>query len=360
MINPEKGYSKYITEEALDAIGVLEDHWKGVEKTSDGLWTTYYGVTKWALGSMRQLKGKGVDVPEELMMPKGFDKLPAKEQEKQYYEKLKSLTPQQARDISGYFAMYNTMQLDSVYKDDECKYFSNLPLDTRSGILTLIHNEGEKATRLNYGKGNKNSLLEAAKTGDREALVMAMLCDKDGKLIQPPALSSDRGHCNRILAAIRLMYDNQNDSFKDKASFSKIYDNWKKDENIIKNLSSAALSVRMGNVAKEEDDNEMRYYCSKFRNNPNVNFSPSPSKIKDPAAQRMDAETKNQSFVGTFLSGLHKGFENFFTNNNEENNNVTGNENVNLQQSAIADRRGANQQSPGPIVQGGEDLPPTV
>lgn len=353
----EKAYSSYITENAIDAIGTLEGHWKGAERTADGLLTTYYGITKWSLGSMRQLKSKyKVDIPDELLGP-DTSKMNDKEATAALEKKLKELTPEQARDITGYFAMYNTKQLDSVYGDNECKYISNLPIDVRSGILTLVHNEGERPYRLNYGKKEiKNSILKAAKSGDREEIVMALLSDKDGKLIKCPSESDNRGHCNRVLAAVRMIYDTENNSFQNRDTMSKLYDQWKKDKNIVNKLSSAALSVRMGNLAKEDDKDEMDYYCSMYRNGVNREMSPIPSPVKDPAAE-MRLNTK--SFISGVASGFTEGIKNLFTRNKEEPN-VTGNENVNMQQGALANRRGTNQQPEGPIVESGENMQPTV
>lgn len=321
-------YASYISEQALDAIYVLEGHFKGAETPSraDGKkdpTTTYYGITENGLSQVRSLSRKGVKVPSELLKAN-----------------VKSLTKDQARDAAGYIAMHNTMTMDDAYGDDAPGYFSQLPLSWRSAILTVQHTGGTNKLKDSLNDPNaKGSLLKAIKTGDREQIATALISKSDGSLMDEPAGSNNRGRINRILAGVKLMYDTDNNTFKDVKSRDEAFNRWKKNPNTVKMVADNLQNIYRGTVAKRNDDYNMRSLAkaSKQTIQPQNNAVPvDDENVNEPVGQNPPKQG--------LLSKLTGGVKKLFTKE-EVQPNAQRDTNVDLQQSTGATGRGTNQQS---------------
>ena len=322
-----KPYSSYISEAALDAICYLEGHHDGKKKPKgDPFETTYYGIRQSGLDEFKRLTKAGWfgnEVPKELTA-----------------STLDSLTEEQAREITGYLAMANTRKMDSAYGDNSCQYISALPIDVRSAILTLAHNRGVDKMIQNY-KNNPNdpsSILRAARTGEREAIGMSILTMPDGTLCNSPAKSKKPGNVNRHMAAVRLMYDTDNESFKDEDSKDKTYSEWKNDENIVKKWANLMTLIHDGNLAKADDKEKENFYCYAINNGARINkeksdISNAPIAPQEGFKQSTNVSTSQQQKNEDegALAKLTNGMKKLFTNKEETTNAAQRNKNIDMQ-----------------------------
>lgn len=300
---PSKDYSNYISESALDAIYVMEGHFDGAKNPTGHngkkeKLTTYYGITEDGLYDLRRLKSAySVDVPNDLLKAD-----------------VKSLSEKQARDVAGYLAMYYTKEFDSQY-DDGIPYFYNLPLNVRSGVLSVVMNGGLKAMKQAYKDNPKGcNVLNAAKTGSRENVGVALMCKNANQLMDEPYQSPKRGRVNRILAGIRLMYDTNNNSFKDVDSRDKVYDEWLKDKHVVQRYANHMRNIELANKVKQYQDDDIINTAAFYEDNPGTS-APMAEQTKSQAPR--EDQTKEKPGV---ITKLTNGVKKLFTNSNEQEN----------------------------------------
>lgn len=236
---------EYITPQALNAIYVLEGHYNGPEtpksyKGHTDKTTTYYGMTDAGLDTIRASKLK---IPDYLKKATS-----------------KTLTKDQAAEAAGYLAAVHTDMLDRAYGDDN-KAFSRLPLAWRSAILTLAHSNGVNGWIQSYKEGNKGSLLQAIKTGDREIICRYMMAKKDGSIMDEPHGSEKSGRINRILASVKLMYDTQGNAFKDAKTKDATFKRWKDNEFTVRNVQNHLYNIHIANLRSRDYEDGMREFA---------------------------------------------------------------------------------------------------
>lgn len=333
-------YNDYISEAALDAIYVLEGHFKGAETPTrhDGKKdppTTYYGITQNGLEQLKELRRKyGVDVPKDLLQAD-----------------VNSLTKKQARDVAGYVAMHNTFVMDDSYGEDTPGYFSQLPLNVRSAILTVQHTGGTNKLKKSLNDPNaKGSLLKAIKSGDREEIAMALISKSDGTLMDEPSKSNNRGRINRYLAAVKLMYDSDNKTFSTVASRDKTFNRWRDNPNTVNNVANMLQTIYRGNIAKQNEDYIMR-------NTPTINLAHANTANN---AEPIDEQNVNSPVPAAnktgILANLTKPIKKLFTNSEENQNVAQGNQDINLQPGPSIARGGTNQLSGRPDDQSSQSV----
>ena len=175
-----------------------------------------------------------------------------------------------------------------------------------------------------YKKGYKNgtattSILQAAKTGSRENMALALMSGANGNLMDEPSKSNNRGRINRILSGIKLMYDTQNKNFSDVKKRDAAYKRWQENPNTVKIVSNHLRNIEAGNRVKRREIDNMQYGAAAFD-------------------QGLIASLpKNES-------NLTNNIKNLFTNSEENQNVAQGNPDINLQQGPGIARGGANQQ----------------
>lgn len=236
---------EYITPQALNAIYVLEGHYNGPEtpksyKGNTDKTTTYYGMTDAGLDTIRASK---------LKIPDYLKKATAK-----------TLTKDQAYEAAGFLAAAHTDMLDRAYGDGN-KAFSRLPLAWRSAILTLAHSNGVNGWIQSYKDGNKGSLLQAIKTGDREVICRYMMAKKDGSIMDEPHGSEKSGRINRILASVKLMYDTQGKAFKDAKTKDATFKRWKDNEFTVRNVQNHLYNIHIANLRNRDYEDDMREFA---------------------------------------------------------------------------------------------------
>ena len=308
----------YITPQALNAIYVLEGHYKGAEtpKSYKGhldKTTTYYGMTDDGLATIRSSK---------LKIPEYLKKATAK-----------TLTKEQAEEAAGYLAAVHTDMLDNAYGDDN-KHFSRLPLAWRSAILALAHSNGVNGWIKSYKEGSKGSLLQAIKTGDREVICRYMMAKKDGSIMDEPHGSEKSGRINRILASVKLMYDTAGKSFKDAKAKDETFKRWKDNEYTVRNVQNHLYNIHIANIQNRDYEDSMR------------EFAQQDLLLTRPDQQAVDNETVQQPVPQQaekpqkqgFIANLTNKAKNLFTNTKEDTQNASGNTNINMQQSVGVNR----------------------
>ena len=348
----EVDINDYITPQALTAIKHLEGHYKGLvtPKRADGkkdVPTTYYGITENALHALKDLKNYGVKVPERLL------KL-----------KLKDVSEKDAREIAGYCAVHNTKVIDSYFKKEDVDFFYRLPKEIRSGVLSVMHTGGVYKLGDSY-KDPKGygSLLKAIKTGERERIARALISKSDGKLMGPIDGTYKDGRKKRLLAGIRMMYDTQCDSFSTQKNKDDTFKSWQ-NINTVRNFNNHLNSIYTAERLKQLEGEENWALAQSKIPPQTIGIMPEDANNKEQQPPIQEATTKKEK--DDMLASQNKPsaftriIKNLFTKNNEEKNNVTGNENINMQQSIASAGGGVNQQPLGQQQQSSEDLQRTV
>lgn len=317
---------EYITPQALNAIYVLEGHYKGPEtpKSYKGhldKTTTYYGMTDDGLATIRASK---------LKIPEYLKKATAS-----------TLTKDQAAEAAGYLAAVHTQMLDRAYGDDN-NNFSRLPLAWRSAILALAHSNGVNGWIKSYKEGNKGSLLQAIKTGDREVICRYMMAKKDGAIMDEPHGSDKSGRINRILASVKLMYDTQGKSFKDAKAKDDTFKRWKNNEFTVRNVQNHLYQIHVANLRNRDYEDGLRDFAERdlLLANPDQRAIDNET-VQQPVAQ---PESSSEQEKPSLLANLTKPIKKLFTNSEENQNVAQGNPDINLQQGPSSIGGGTNQQ----------------
>ena len=147
------GYSSDISERGLEIIKNAEG-----PKTKG---TNLYGITQAGLDGLETLTNRyNVKVPDWII---GADAM--------------KLTEEQCREVTGYIAALNTRLVDTFSKTNN---FSTLPLETKTGFLTYLHNEGPYQLRKSFAKGMPGSFLKAVQTGNPYEMGVALMSNADG------------------------------------------------------------------------------------------------------------------------------------------------------------------------------------
>lgn len=287
----------YITDAALDALYVLEGHYKGPEKPKNykgsvDKTTTYYGMTDAGLNTIRKA---GLDIPSWLKNASAS-----------------SLTKEQARQAAGYLAMAHTKQLDAAYGDDNPNKFSSLPLEWKSAILVLAHSNGVNGWINSYKDGHKGSLLKAISSKDRELICRYMMAKKDGSIMEEPHDSEKSGRVNRILASVKLMYDGQGKDFKTAETKDAAFKRWKENPYTVRNVQNHLYHIHIANLQNKD-------YMDSLRKAVGQNVLPA----FNPDKETMDGETvqanqEPQPQKEGVMSKLTKPFKKLFTNSKEQ------------------------------------------
>lgn len=305
----------YITPQALDAIYYLEGHFNGATKPKnykghqDPL-TTYYGITENGLKTLRASK---------LQLPEFMKKAT-----------VSSLTKEQAREVTGLLAAAHTIAMDNAY-NDENKSFSKLPLAWRSAVLTLAHSNGVNGWIRSYKEGNPGSVMKAFTTGNREVISRYLMAKKDGSIVDEPYGSDKAGRINRILGAVKLMYDTDNNSFRNTKAKDETFKRWKSNPHTVKNVQNVIGNIYLADSELHDFDDDLRKEVDQQMAIPAMTTQ---KKIDNQTLQQNETPAAKEE---SMLSKLTKPIKNLFTNNEEKQNVAKGNPDV------------AVQQSPGPL-----------
>ncbi len=323
--------NKYISKKALDSLGAAEGHWKGVEgpKTSrekkKKVFTTFYGITKDGLASLKEFKKDfNVVIPERLLK-----------------HTMKTLTQEDAREIAGYIAAYNTKILDRDSNSGSA--FSELDPYLKDAILVLQHTGGTRNLKNSYkNPAAVGSLMKAIDTKDRDKIARAIISKSDGTYMPNPIWSDpdkvgtpDKegkdGRYNRHYLAIKMIYD---PSFvltpENKDTY---YGKWRREkttDKIVRCLDS--IDSAKGKVFEQQQ--QICQMTTVFENLPLKTEDKTQQVQKQEPSKEMVSVPKEEA---SFLDKFKEFFTNFTfgdkkmqTNENEVNNG-TGNENNNLQ-----------------------------
>lgn len=299
---------EYITPQALNALYVLEGHYNGPEtptsyKGGKDKTTTYYGMTDAGLATIRSAK---IKLPEYLKNATA-----------------KTLTKQQAREAAGYLAAVHTQMLDRAYGDDN-KRFSSLPLAWRSAILTLAHSNGVNGWIKSYNDKNPGSVMQAIKTGDREVIARYMMAKKDGSIMDEPHGSDKSGRINRILAAVKLMYDTEGKAFKDVKAKDATFKRWKDNEYTVRNVQNHLYHIHLANLRNSDYEEDMREFAA----SDNLFLADKNNQTVDEETVQSVREEKPQE--SGMLANLTNPIKKLFTNSEEKQNVAQGNTDINL------------------------------
>lgn len=169
-------YHGSITERGLEIIKNAE----GPKKHD----TNLYGITQIGLDGLQKLTTKyDVYVPEKFVNADAM-----------------KLSEEDCREAAGYIAMLNERLVDTFTGTD---YFSKLPLETKSGFLTYLHNEGPYQLRKSMWKNLPGSFLNAVKTGNPYEMGVAMMSDENGNPLK------NNGFSRRKLIALNAIGNKQ-------------------------------------------------------------------------------------------------------------------------------------------------------
>lgn len=323
-ISPQKGTpsyykvdpSLYISEAALDAIYALEGYEKGAEMT-DKL-TTYYGITDNGLAQLKELKKNYyVDVPQELLTAT-----------------VKGLTKEQAREVTKYIAVHNSMRINEHFGENNT--FMNLPLHIRSAVLTDYHRGGVPSIADSWKDPDKpGSIMKAFETGSREKIALALISNADGSIIKYKN-DEKNGQRNRHLAAVRLMYDTENNSFPDKKTAQAVYGEWQNKPGYIPSVANTLnlLDKDLTNRRERGESEMVHAYYGVSNEDEMKNKSEEASKLHPkPVKEEPEKDENYTIYQKAFkaVSDFTNSMKNLFTNNQEDKNATTGNEDINLQ-----------------------------
>lgn len=304
----------YITPQALDALYVLEGHSKGVEtpKKNDGKQdkpTTYYGMTDTGLNRIRELaRKKDINIP----LPAWLEKAT-----------IKGLTKEQAREAAGYLAACNTKLLDNCYNDGNYN-FSRLPKEWRSAILTLAHTGGVNSWIKSLSDPKAiGSTLQAIKTGDRELIARSLMSKADGSLMDEPHNSPKRGRINRILSAVKLLYDTQANTFKDEKSRDAAYKRWGDNKFTVMNVNNHLANIYHANFLTKQQEDNMRQMAIGNKWYPPQEETPEPNNLTE-------SNAIGQAQSEGLLTKLTNKAKNLFTNSEEKQNANNPDGNINM------------------------------
>lgn len=308
-LTPAVQINDYITPQALNALYVLEGHYNGPEKPKSykgklDKTTTYYGMTDAGLATIRSSKLK---LPDWLRKAKA-----------------ETLTKEQAREAAGYLAAAHTDMLDNAFEGGN-QEFSRLPLAWRSAILTLAHSNGVNGWIKSYKEGNSGSLLKAIKTGDREVICRYMMAKEDGSIMDEPHGSPKSGRINRVLSAVKLMYDTEAKAFKDAKTKDTTFKRWTDNEFTVRNVQNHLYHIHLANLRNADYERSMREFSKQ-----NLLLKPSAGNnvIDDGTVQSPDEPQKEKPGL---IAKLTQPFKKLFTNKEENQNVAKGNTDVNLQ-----------------------------
>lgn len=315
-LTPAVQIQDYITPQALNALYVLEGHYKGPETPKNykgklDKTTTYYGMTDAGLATIRSSKLK---LPDWLRKAKAD-----------------TLTKEQAREAAGYLAAAHTDMLDKAFEGDN-QEFSRLPLAWRSAILTLAHSNGVNGWIKSYKEGKEGSLLKAIKTGDREVISRYMMAKEDGSIMDEPHGSAKSGRINRVLSAVKLMYDTEGKAFKDAKSKDATFKRWTDNEFTVRNVQNHLYNIHIANLRNADYEQSMREFSKQ-----NLLLKPTNDKdiINDGTVQApVEPKPEKPGFIRQAVNDLTMKAKNLFTNNEEIANATNGNKDVNMQQSS--------------------------
>ena len=323
-------FSSYFREEDIDTLGAAEGHWKGItgpkseKEKKKKIFTTFYGVQKDGLSSIKELYAKKVYVPSKLRK-----------------HTVDTLTEEDAREIAKYIAVHNTMIMDKNSKSGDA--FSKLPIEVKGNLLTLLHTGGVHDYKDSYNDDKaKFSLMKAIDSKDVDAIARAIITAPDGKKIENPHWSDEKkvgkkewnerdGRLNRYFVTVKRLYDT---SFvltpENKDGY---YSKWRREKTSDKVFSCLdAIDKAKGEIFEETQ--KLCYQTTVFENLP-LKKKEEPKKETEPVNQNV--EPKPQEKEMSLLDSL-KSFFNNFTNGDKKMQteqsggvNGTGNENNNLQ-----------------------------
>lgn len=310
--------SDFISDAALEAIDALEGHPKdGVD--NNGRPTNSYGVTNNGLAQLKELnKNFHVYVPKELLTTPR-----------------EKLTREQCKQVASYVAVHNSLQIDAHFGDQHT--FLNLPLHIRSAVLTDYHTGGTPHIADSWKDPNAvGSIMKAFETGSREKIALALISNADGSIIKYKN-DKQNGKRNRHLAAVRLMYDTDNKSFPDRNTADKVKGKWQNQPGYIDSVAGTLRSLDADFTARRErGENAMMhsYYGVTDKENKQEKSKKAVASMqKEPTLPEIQPVQDLTIFdkFGQALSDFTNGLKNLFTNTKEDNNAVTGNQNVNMQ-----------------------------
>ena len=205
---PVLNYNDYISEEALDALNVLEGHDKAEDvintKTKKKERTGLYGIKQDAIDEVKKRiaeDGRFSLTPEMAKVNKPDD-----------------LDETTARQYAGYYAWVNTNKLDANTNNK----FSELNSHQKDVLLTYFHNIGMKGVVAN--KGKTGSILTAIENHDIDDIVLSMFTKSDGTYAsyEQARKEDKRGVMNRHMLTAEWFYDPYHmgvNSVKDRDAF---------------------------------------------------------------------------------------------------------------------------------------------
>lgn len=304
------GYSSDISERGLEIIKNAEGG-----RTKD---TNLYGITQAGLDGLETLTNRyGIKVPDWAI---GADVM--------------KLSENQCREVAGYIAALNTRLVDTFSKTNN---FSTLPLETKTGFLTYLHNESPYRLRKSFAKGMPGSFLKAVQTGNPYEMGVALMSNSDGSPLE------NDGFARRKMIAL-MAIGNKNYTFdagqeRDLDIRRKQPRFYEETQKRVRRLANDWYVPRQ--EIQERYQNPMQWLKS--------------TKTPDELKSESQMTEENNSKTG-FFANLTNNIKNLFTNSEENTNVAQGNQDINLQQSPSIARGGTNQLSGRPDDQSSQSV----
>lgn len=342
----ELDYNQYISQRGLAIIRECEGHHDGYDEKKK---TTYYGLQQNGIDGLERLSTRfGVKVPDWMVGARA-DKV----------------TEEQAKEITGYIGMLNTMLVDNF---TGCDNFSKMDIETRTPFLIYLHNESPYKLRKSMEKKKPGSFLGAVKTNNPYLMAHAMLSKGDGSSIgEAYDPLSNAGYIRRLCITLSALGD-KNFTFnvqeeRDLDIKLRQKDYIAESRARLKALSDDFFHTREAIDASNGELPVVKQPEQQIASAKPVEQVQQPE--AQPAAQEPAMQPKQQqnnaqgkvnlpipsvltegdiAEANNVLDNVKSAFtafsKNLFTNNSEDNNNATGNQNVNMQQSVASTGRG--------------------
>lgn len=335
---------KYISERGLELIKNIEGHKE--PSVVNGIYTSYYGVTQRGIDGLRELTTNfHVSVPEWMI---GKD--------------VKTLTEEQAKEVTAYAAVLNTLLVDKF--TGTCN-FSSWDVDTKEAFLSYFHNQSPYSLRDSLAKEKPGSVLYHIKKNDMYRAAQAIMEDSEGNVTNEYIHNGKLdGMAKRkvlpcfVMGNPNFVYDEE--QARDLEQRLRQPDFVKECHRRIGEIGRVARMPGFIEAIKAEVEQEKLFELGQFSKPEKKRQKYEDVHPKKEQENPFDKEKSTIEKLSDLYSAFTDGLKNLFTKNNEENNNVTGNENVNMQQSIASAGGGANQQPLGQQQQSSEDLQRTV
>ena len=297
-------YNDYINERGFQIIRNAEGHFDGPKEVG-GIITTYYGVTQKGIDGLEKLsRSYNTKVPDWILKAD-----------------VNKITEKEAKEITGYIAMLNTKLVDDL---SDCNNFSEMDIDTRSMFLTYLHNVSPYSMRKSYQEGQKGSFLAAVRGGNPYLMSRALIQKADGSVMDEFNKNPERSGLKRRAMLPMFALGNKSLTFNTEDQIS--LDNRFKQPGFVKECYDrlTELSNDYDSIKTNEYNRALEIEAGKLP----LAMSISDTKKTETEAQNGEENGGYMKFATDFTNWL----KNYFTGNNKEDEtNVTGNKNVDMQ-----------------------------